>query len=114
MQFFIAEFFSKLTLGERLKLQRWAKVNDLIVGLEISTNNFWTNIATGMMLTPLFSFANALRIMFTLTQKDHFQIWPYVNANLTLGQCQRRRNLYVKIYIIRLVLMGQDKKTSRT
>ena len=36
----------------------------------------------------------------------HFQSWPQVNANLTLGQCQIRWNC-VKMYIIRIVLIGQ-------
>ena len=35
------------------------------------------------------SFANGLRIIFTLTSKGHLQVWLSVNVNLTLGQCQR-------------------------
>ena len=53
MKFSTATLSSNLTLGQRLSLQRSAKVNDLIVGLEIPTNNFRTKIATGKMSTPL-------------------------------------------------------------
>ena len=71
----------------------------------------WIQLGTGTLLqesclSHCVSFAKALRIMFTLTYKGHLQIWHCVNAKLTLGQCQRRRNC-VKLYIIRLVLMGQ-------
>ena len=42
--------------------------------------------------------------MLSLTPKGHHQILPWVNVNLTLGKCQRRRSC-VMLYIIRLVLM---------
>ena len=42
-----------LTWGQRLRLQRSAKVNNLIVGLEIPTSNFRTNIDTGNVFIPL-------------------------------------------------------------
>ena len=67
MKFSITGLPSNLTLGQRLRLQRSANVNDPIVGLEIPTNNFRTKIATGKMFNRCVSFANALRIMFTLT-----------------------------------------------
>ena len=67
MKLSIAKLPWNVTVGQRLRLQRSAKVNDFVVGLEISTDNFRKKIATGKIFTPLYFFSNALRIMFTLT-----------------------------------------------
>ena len=96
----------KFDLRSTLRLQRSEKVNDLIVGLGIPTNNFRTKIATGNMSTPLC-------FLFKCTPN-----YVYINrkrplSNLTQGQykfdlrsSQRRRNC-VKMCIIRLVLVGK-------
>ena len=52
MKFSIAKLPSNLTLRQRLRLQRSAKVNDIIAGLEIPTN-FRTKIAKGKMFIPV-------------------------------------------------------------
>ena len=53
MKFSIARIPSNVTLCQRLRLQRSARVNDLTVGLEIPTNSFRTKLATGKISTPL-------------------------------------------------------------
>ena len=99
MKLSIDKLSSKLTLGQRLRLQRSAKVNGLIVGLEIPTNNFrtkvnensyneksynLTKIATGKIFTPLCFFCKGtpnhvcidlkkVTFKFDLRSK---QIWP--------------------------------------
>ena len=66
-------------------------------------NNFQANIAAGKMFTPLCFFCYG-------TPKYVYIDLKRSISNLTSGQgkgqCQRRRNC-VKLYIIRLVLMGQ-------
>ena len=54
MKFSIVRICSNLTLGQRLRLQRSAKINDLIVGLEIPTNDFQTKLATGNFYPGVF------------------------------------------------------------
>ena len=53
MKFSFVKLPSNLTLVLRLRFQRSVNVIDLIVGLEIPTNNFGMKIATGKMSTPL-------------------------------------------------------------
>ena len=77
----IAKLHSNLTLGQRLRLQKSAKVNDLIVGLVIPTNNFRTKIATGKMLTPLCFSCKC-------TPKYTYIDLKRPLLNLTLGQCK--------------------------
>ena len=81
MKFSIARLPSNLTLDQRLRLQRSAKVNDLIVGLEISTNDFRTKIATGRMFTPLCFFCKCTPNYVYICLKRSL-------SNLTSGQCK--------------------------
>ena len=81
MKFSIAELPSNLTYGQRLRLQRSAKVNDLIVGLEIPTNHFRTKIATGKMSTPVCFFCKYTPNYVYIDLKRSL-------SNLTAGQCK--------------------------
>ena len=74
MKFSIAELPSNLTSGQWLRLQRSAKVNDLVVGLEIQTNNCRTKIATGKMFNPLCFFCKCTPNYVYIVLKRHFQI----------------------------------------
>ena len=77
----IAKLSSNLTFGQRLRLQSSAKVNDLIVGLEIPTNNFGTKIATGKVFTPLCFFCKCTQNYARIDLKRSL-------SNLTSGQCK--------------------------
>ena len=99
LKFSIAEALSALTYGQRFRLQRSPKVKDFILGLEISADNFRTNIDTGKLFTSLRFFRKGTPNYVYIDLKRS-------PSNLTLGQCLRHRNC-VKLYIIRLVLMGQ-------
>ena len=81
MKFSIVKLPSNLTLGQRLRLQRTAKVNDLNVGLEIPINNFRTKIATGKMFTPLCFFCKCTPNYVYIDLKMPL-------SNLTSGQCK--------------------------
>ena len=106
MKFSIDKVPSNLTLGQRLRLQRSAKFNELIVGLEIPTNNVRTKIATGKMFTPLCFFCKCTPNCVYIDLKRSLSNPTLGQCKFDLSQCQRRRNS-VKMYIIRLVLMGQ-------
>ena len=91
---------------QQFRLQRSPKVRDLILGLEISADSFRTNIDTGKLFT-------SFRFFRKRTPKYVYIDLKRSPSNLTLGQCKvelmsmsRRRNC-VKLFIIRLVLMGQ-------
>ena len=113
MKFSIAEALSALTYGQRFRLQRSPKVKDFILGLEISADSFRTNIATGKLFTSLRFFRKG-------TPNNVYNDLKRSLSILTIGQCkfdlrsmsktsklcQGFRN-YVKLYIVRLVLMKQ-------
>ena len=48
MKFSIAAFPAELAKGQRFRLQRSPKVKGFILGLEISADNFQTNIGTSI------------------------------------------------------------------
>ena len=81
MKFSIAKLPSNLTLGQRLRLQRLAKINDLMVGSEIPANNFRTKIATGKMFTPLCFFCKCTPNYVYIDLKRSL-------SNVTSGQCK--------------------------
>ena len=81
MKFSIAEIPSNLTSGQRLRLQRSANFNDLIVGLEIPSNNVQTKIAEGNMFTPLCFFNKCTPNYADIDLKRSL-------SNLISGQCK--------------------------
>ena len=81
MKLSIARLPSNLDLGQRLRFQRSAKVNDLIVVLEIPANNFGTKIARGKMFTPLCFFCKCIPNYVYIDLKRSL-------SKLTSGQCK--------------------------
>ena len=107
MKFPIAKLPSNLNLGQWwLRLQRSANVNDLVVGLEILTNNLRSKIPTGKMFTPLCFFCKGTPDNVYIDLKRSL-------SDLTSGQCKfdlrsmsKKSKLSQDVYHS-LVLMGQ-------
>ena len=98
MKLSIARLPSNLTFCQRLRLQRSAKVNELIVGLEIPANTFRRKMVKGKMFTPLCFFCKCTPNYVYIDLKRSLSKLTSCQCKFDLMSMSKTSKLYQDVY----------------